>query len=394
MPYVPNHINFIWLGSMLRGTDIHPHQARLSEWKQNNPKHMVQLWFSRTAISSKPDAYQELHNFCLDVGIISGDIDELSMKKPVRDFIVRCMQHQSPNWGAISDLLRFYILKKGGYYFDTDIITLNETSELDHLNLPFGFALHLKAPAAVSFALSGLSSEEFEILKAYEFSDTVLKHATMDSYAAVEFTIEEFDTLYKALPEDFSLKDKLIPPESFYYSPDMIATVPNSKFIEKCIELIEAMITSAHAEEIFQQLHHVDPEKRRLATCYTTGEIAFAACLELQGRESTPFLSFDLEASSEDRLYIPNIDDFQAISLQHVCPNVGLKSLDERSYMVKIAAEDPPNHSLYRTYGDEILSVFYQAIMRKPTTSILSLFAFWNRKTDPEVNISQSFVLK
>jgi hypothetical protein len=42
------------------------------------------------------------------------------------------------------------------------ILTLNETSELDNLNLPFGFALHLKAPAAISLALSGLNSEEFE----------------------------------------------------------------------------------------------------------------------------------------------------------------------------------------------------------------------------------------
>lgn len=391
MPHSPNHIHFIWLGSVLRETAAHPHQSRLREWKLNNPRHTIHLWFSRSALLSKPEAYQALHHFCVDTGIIPGDIDSLPMKKHVRDFIVRCMQHDSPNWGALSDLLRFYVLKAGGFYFDTDIITSEETSELYDLDLPFGFALHLRAPTMTSFALSGLNDSDFEVLKTCGISDELLNGATIDNYTETEFEGQDSYELYCALPNDLPLKNKIIPPERFYYSPDMIAAVSSSEFITKCVELVESMISSPQIEEIYQQLHHSDPEKRRLATCYTTGEIAFAVCLQLKNRESRPFISFDLIASKEERVKISNAEDFDNISIHHICEHAGLQSLDERSYMVQ---EETRSSIDYSSYEDEILNLFYRSIKNRSTLFLSGLFTFWSKKIDEETSISQSFVLK
>lgn len=387
MPHSPNHINFIWLGSFLRETADHPHQSRLLAWKLNNPRHTIHLWFSRAALLSKPEDYQALHQFCIDTGIIPGDIDSLPMKKHVRDFIVRCMQHDSPNWGALSDLLRFYVLKAGGFYFDTDIITSQATSELYDLDLPFGFALHLRAPTMTSFALSGLNDGDFEVLKNRGISDELLNGATIDNYTEIEFAGQDSYKLYCALPNDLPLKNKITPPEQFYYSPDMIAVVSNSEFITKCIELVEAMISSPQIEEIYQQLHHLDPEKRRLATCYTTGEIAFAACLQLKNRASRPFISFNLIESTDERVKISNPEDFDNISIHHICERAGLQSLDERSYM----SQEETRHSIdYSSYEDEIINLFYRSIQNRSTLFLSELFTFWSKEIDEETSISQA----
>ena len=193
------------------------------------------------------------------------------------------------------------------------------------------------------------------------------------------------------MPNDLPLKNKIIPPERFYYSPDMIAATSSSGFITKCVELVEAMIASPQIEEIYQQLHHPDPEKRRLATCYTTGEIAFAVCLQLKNRESRPFISFDLIASKEERVKISNAEDFDNISIHHICEHVRLQSLDERSYMVQ---EEARNSIDYSSYEDEILNLFYRSIKNRSMLFLSGLFTFWSKKIDEETSISQSFVLK
>lgn len=398
MQLIPNSINFIWLGSMLRETENYPHQSRLRAWKNANPNHMMRLWFSRTALSSNPVAYQELQEFCADTGILPGDIDALLMKKHVRDFIVQCMQNDSPNWGAVSDLIRFYILREGGWYFDTDIVlTSKETGEIaslphDNFHLPFGFALNLREPVATSFALSNLDAADFEALKSYDIDDAVLKYSTVDNYTEIEFSVNELHALYAALPEAFPFMDKIVFPGSFYYSPDMIAASMDSAFISKCIAFIEAMVESPQLDGIYQQLHHRDPEKRRLASCYTIAEIAFAACLSIKDKAQQPFIVFDLHASIDDRLNIPNIDSFRSISIHCSCKDLNFQSLDERSYMAQTEIESVEDNS---QYIDEILNLFYVSISKPKTRPWFSLFNFWSMESDnQESSISQSMSFK
>jgi len=329
MPSTPKQIHFIWLGSMLRNTERFSHQSRLIDWRLTNPEYIINLWYSTTALANNPTASVELQYFCKDNGIILKDIDSLTMKKHVCDFIVRCINSDTPNWAAISDIVRFYILRNGGWYFDTDIVLLNkQTNELaplpDNSLLPFGFGLNL-----------------------------------------------------------------IIPPARFYYSPDMISTAKDSKFIAKCIEITENMLASPQINAIFQELHNKDPEKRRLATCYTTGEIAFAACLKLQNLQAQPFISFVLELPIEDRLYIPNLDSCAKISIHHIYNELNFLSLNERSYMSSGNSESTD----YSIYEDNILALFYAAISYKKPKAWSDFLNFWSSEpteVDSSINISSN----
>ncbi|OGV31215.1 MAG: hypothetical protein A3E88_04805 [Legionellales bacterium RIFCSPHIGHO2_12_FULL_35_11] len=387
---IPKQINFIWLGSMLRNTEHFPHQSRIINWRILNPNHEIKLWFSKTALLTNPEAYQELQEYCINNGIIPSDIDTLPMKKHVCDFIVKCIQHDSPNWAAISDLLRFYILRNGSWYFDTDIIlTDSKTNELtrlpDDLRLPFDFALNLIAP--VGHSLVNLDIAEFEALKANGHNCEILENVTIDNYTEAEIIARDYYKLYDSLPEYSLIREKMIPPARFYYSPDIIAAASNSQFIIKCIEIIENMLASPQITEIFQQLHNLDPEKRRLASCYTTGEIAFAACLQLKNQALQPFITLDLDCPVEDRLDFPNIDSLQKISVHQIHKELNFLSLNERSYMPL----DSSGLSGDASYEDTILKLFYEAISYVKPTQWFNLFNFWSTEPateDSSVSIS------
>ena len=131
------------MGSFLRETEKHPHQSRILKWKQLNPEHTVHLLVSKSMIDHA--TYDELQTFCESNNIVLKNIDTLLMSEKVCAWVQSLISSPQPNFGALSDILRFYVLNQvGGWYFDTDVETLNDAYLPRNLHTHLGFALNLR----------------------------------------------------------------------------------------------------------------------------------------------------------------------------------------------------------------------------------------------------------
>lgn len=136
---IPNYIHLIWMGSFLRAA----HQDRIIQWQHLNPHHQVILWINRQMIDEI--IFQKFHTFCVAHNILLCDLKEIhsSMAKTTASWIEELCTNEHRNYGAISDLYRFYVLKElGGWYFDTDVSPLHPLPR--DLLLNYGFAVNLE----------------------------------------------------------------------------------------------------------------------------------------------------------------------------------------------------------------------------------------------------------
>ena len=134
---VPNRMHFIWFGSQLSQS----HQSRLLHWKTLNPSYAIHLWVSREMIDDKNLSSTSI--FCQTHDIILHDVNELDrmIDVEVRLWINYCLSYSPRNYGALSDIYRFYVLNYlGGWYFDTDIIPKLPLPE--QVKLTYGFAVN------------------------------------------------------------------------------------------------------------------------------------------------------------------------------------------------------------------------------------------------------------
>ena len=303
MYLIPNFINIIWMGSFLRETEKFPHQSRILQWTRLNPEHTLHLWVSNSMIDSA--TYEEFQTFCESNGIVLNNIDTLLMNEKVCDWVKRLMNDPHPNFGALSDIIRLYVLNQmGGWYFDTDVETVGDASLPCNLRTHFGFALNLR----------------------YD---------------------EE---------------------SPFYYSPDILVSCPQSSFLLKSIEIIEELVRhETSLDTINHQLHDSLQEKRRLATCYTTGEVAFAACCRLKSWYLAPLISFKMDAPI--RTYIPHLDSFKKISVQFLSPELSFICYEESSYLGVCRSLPPEEES---EYIDTILTLFNTCIEDVTAQSVIT----------------------
>lgn len=122
MKIIPNNIHLIWFGSALCAR----HRVRLQEWQHLNPQHTIHLWtsFSINSKESNDDIVRFCHENTPFIQVHNVD-NELSMNPMVREWLEHASIQQTssrPNYAALSDIYRFYILNQfGGWYFDTDI---------------------------------------------------------------------------------------------------------------------------------------------------------------------------------------------------------------------------------------------------------------------------------
>lgn len=122
MKIIPNNIHLIWFGSALCAR----HRIRLQEWQHLNPQHTIHLWTS-LQMNGKEN-YDDIVRFCHEntpfIQVHNVD-DELSISPIVCEWLKNASIQQTssrPNYAALSDIYRFYILNQlGGWYFDTDI---------------------------------------------------------------------------------------------------------------------------------------------------------------------------------------------------------------------------------------------------------------------------------
>ena len=135
MHIIPNTINFIWLGSLLSL----PHQDNLKRWRTVNQNFAINIWIKGDILS--PADCREFKQFCLLNNLILRDVTELTDISPnVLRFLNSSFEYTNPNYGALSDIYRFYILRDGGWYFDTDVSPVNSLP-LDLLT-QYGFLIN------------------------------------------------------------------------------------------------------------------------------------------------------------------------------------------------------------------------------------------------------------
>lgn len=326
MYQIPNFINIIWMGSFLRETETHPHQSRILQWKRLNPEHTLHLWVSNSMIDSA--TYEEFQAFCKSNGIVLNNIDTLLMNEKVCDWVKLLMNDPHPNFGALSDIIRLYVLNQmGGWYFDTDVETEENASLPCNLHTHFGFALNLKSDEDSQF---------------------------------------------------------------YYYSPDILVSCPQSSFLLKSIEIIETLVRDEPSlDAINHQLHDVLQEKRRLATCYTTGEVAFAACCRLKSWYMAPLISFKMDAPI--RTYIPHLDSFRKISVHFLSPELRFICYEESSYLGACRSLPPEEEC---EYIDAMLTLFNTSIEDVTAQSVITHrfknIGFWSEQpasSEPQKSI-------
>ena len=135
MHIIPNSIHLIWLGSFLS----EEHQQRISTWRDLNPGYSIYLWISKTKISQ--NEYDIFNAFCTERNLILSDVDHINTISPeVNQWLKARLKRPFPNYGALSDIYRFYILQRGGWYFDCDVTPIKALP----LNMEtlYGFALN------------------------------------------------------------------------------------------------------------------------------------------------------------------------------------------------------------------------------------------------------------
>ncbi len=135
MHIIPNSIHLIWLGSFLS----EEHQQRISTWRDLNPDYSIYLWISKTKISE--NEYNIFNAFCTEKNLILNDVDHINSISPVvNQWLKAKLKLPFPNYGALSDIYRFYILQRGGWYFDCDVTPIKALPL--NLETQYGFALN------------------------------------------------------------------------------------------------------------------------------------------------------------------------------------------------------------------------------------------------------------
>lgn len=111
-------INLIWIGSILREKDL----KVLKNWKKLNPDRPVKVW-----VETKFKAEIEKQLKGEEIEVV--DIVSLDMPAVTKAAIFKLTDKADTkfpfNPAAATDLIRFYILDKGGSYFDLDIKPFN-----------------------------------------------------------------------------------------------------------------------------------------------------------------------------------------------------------------------------------------------------------------------------
>ena len=140
MYIIPNTINIMWFGSFLRDS----HQERIIQFKRINPNYSVNLWIYPNLIDSV--VYDKFTSFCSQHNITLLDAGALLhplMDERILSWLLSLIAYKNPNYGAITDIYRLYVLKAvGGWYFDTDVTPLLPLPI--NLSLTYGFAVNAK----------------------------------------------------------------------------------------------------------------------------------------------------------------------------------------------------------------------------------------------------------
>lgn len=147
-PFTPKIINFVWIGSNIPPKYLFEIQKLAAAGKRDGFE--VNLW-----VDNK-DKYMKNHlmgnRFNSNLNLI--DINELRIQMATDPFyqennrlarFISCVEREAIgfyNYAAVSDLIRYEILRqKGGYYFDTDIEFFLEDKRLIPDTLPKGIKI-------------------------------------------------------------------------------------------------------------------------------------------------------------------------------------------------------------------------------------------------------------
>lgn len=107
-------ITFIWLGS-----ELNPEQIKnIQQWKKLNPSLAINI-----VVDEKFE--QGIRQQLLKIDLANVVVKQRKNPEKLDSFIQKLVEpndNLSPNYGAVSDILRFYLLKEmGGWYSDLDV---------------------------------------------------------------------------------------------------------------------------------------------------------------------------------------------------------------------------------------------------------------------------------
>ncbi|MFA6037148.1 MAG: glycosyltransferase [Legionellales bacterium] len=126
---IPDNLHIIWLGSSLKAE----HRERIINWRTKNPNHRIFIWFEQKHIT--PNIVEDFENFCSKHNLELHDVNELENSENESIFIFTNKIYQKKdaehiiNYAAMSDFYRYLAVGKyGGWYADTDIISIELTS--------------------------------------------------------------------------------------------------------------------------------------------------------------------------------------------------------------------------------------------------------------------------